>query len=254
MPSNNFKNVFGNTPVFGMLHLAGSRPAKRALEELAVYESEGVTGVIVENYHGNLDDVVESLDAISKSKTSLFLGLNVLPNEYFQALPLASSFGAKFIQLDYVAGNYVNGRWDVDKYDDWRMRYPEIFVLGGVWPKYYLPVESSDLENDLKEGMQRADAIVVTGEGTGIDTPMEKIKRFRSTLGSYPLIIGAGLNPKNAYDQLIIADGCIVGSCFKPGGNTKAMVEKEMVKDFMEVVQQARSAKEKSALSSPEYL
>lgn len=165
--NSRYKQVFGRVPVLGMIHLAGEYPVRRAMEEIKIFEEEGVDGAIVENYHGSFEDVVETLKETQKRKTKVIIGVNVLPNEFDQALPLAQRYGADFVQLDQVAGTYTSGELDFLNYEIVKNQHPEIIVLGGVWPKYYQPVGGSDLVRDLRTGMQRAEAIVVTGTGTG---------------------------------------------------------------------------------------
>ena len=129
--------------------------------------------------------------------------------------------------------------------------------MGGVWPKYYTPVKGSVLEDDLRIGMERCDAIVVTGSGTGKETPLDKIKKFREILSSsicsahqtydkdcrlcnsrinFPLIVGAGLTIDNAHEQLSIADGAIVGTAMKFDNNTMNKVDRSRVRDLMSIV------------------
>ncbi|MDP3728765.1 MAG: BtpA/SgcQ family protein, partial [bacterium] len=198
------EKFFHNTPIFAMLHLAGGNPLRQALEELTIFEEEGVDGVIVENYHADVRCVEETLRTIQKRETKLEVGVNVLPNNYNMAFSFANKYGCSFIQLDYVAGSYTRAVDGIDlgKYISAKGN-TLTFTLGGVWPKYYTPVLGSDLEKDLRKGMERAEAIVVTGEGTGMKTPMDKIQKFRKVLGDYPLVIGAGLTPKNAREQLL---------------------------------------------------
>jgi uncharacterized protein len=224
-----------------MLHLAGNNPAEQALEELAVYECEGVSGAIVENYHGRVEDVIATLDKIGKRATSIKVGINILPNEFELAFLLATCYNAHFIQLDHVAGKYTRGGMDVNKYLAARDYHPGIAVLGGVWPKYYSPLPGSVLESDLADGVRRADAIVVTGEGTGKATPLEKIVQFRKAIGTFPLIVGAGLSPGNAVQQLELADGAIVGSYFKKDGDTKNPIDAGRVKVLMHAVNGIKS-------------
>ena len=66
--NNKLDQVFDKIPIFGMVHLAGENPVKRALDELAIFDEEFVDAAIIENYHGSVLDVVETLDAISKQK------------------------------------------------------------------------------------------------------------------------------------------------------------------------------------------
>ena len=228
-----------------MIHLAGDEPVKRALEEIAVYEKEGVDGAIIENYHGTVEDIIQTLKKTSSMKTEIVIGINVLPNEFEQAFTLAHKYGADFIQIDHVAGRYNRGELDFKAYSIYKEKYPNIIVLGGVWPKYYNPVEGSDLEADLRVGKSRAEAVVVTGTGTGVETPLGKIKRFREVVGGHPIVVGAGLTVDNAYEQLCIADGAIVGSFFKEDGDTRNPVDMERVRDFMSVVGEARAYQNK---------
>ena len=242
--NNRYTQIFGKIPIFGMIHLAGQDPVKRALEELAVFEEEGVDGAIVENYHGSVGDVVSTLQETHRRKPSVAIGVNVLPNEFCQSLRFAQRYGAEFIQLDHVAGTYRSGELDFASYEEVKDRHPDIIVLGGVWPKYYYPAEGSNLENDLRKGVQRAEAIVVTGAGTGKETPFDKIRIFREIIGDHPLVIGAGLTPDNAYEQLRISNGAIVGTSLKVDDDTRNPIDRQKVRDFMSVVREAREYQE----------
>lgn len=240
-----YDQKFGVLPIFGMIHLAGDDPVRRALSEIALFEEEGISGAIVENYHGSVDDVVRTLEETAKLDLKISIGVNILPNEFQRALYLAETYCADFIQLDHVAGVYTKGKpFDFALYDLCRKKHSQVLVLGGVWPKYYTPVAGSNLEMDLQMGMERADAIVVTGAGTGKETPVEKITRFRDVLGDHPLIIGAGLTVANAYQQLSLADGAIVGTALKEGNETDNPIDRAKVRDLMDVVKKVRSAKE----------
>lgn len=224
-----------------MIHLSqdetnGERVA-RAIEEIKILEEEGLDGVIIENYHGSIQDirdVFESNPTYFSNETKLSIGINVLPNDYKEAFKLAHEFGCDFIQLDYIAGKYKNSP-PIDEGDFiiQKFLHPDIKVLGGVWPKYYEPETSWSLPQDIEDGKRRAHAVVVTGVGTGKETPIEKIKAFRTMLKDHPLIVGAGVNSNNVVEQLKIADGVIVGSCFKPAGQTTKKINRELVREFM---------------------
>ncbi len=218
-----------NKSIFGMIHLYGTSPVERALEEIQIYQEEGLQGVIVENYHGSTDDVITVLRNLKDVKIEI--GINILPNEYELAFELAEQYGS-FIQMDYISGRYEKNTYlDVDHYMSYRNKYPNVSVLGGVWPKYYRPVEGSDLKEDLTKAKMLCDAIVVTGSGTGMETPIDKIKTFREIVSDFPLIIGAGVTSDNI-ENLEVADGSIIGSYFK-NGNTTSKVDRELVKLFM---------------------
>lgn len=235
---------FEKKAILGMIHLAGPDAIDKAMEEIKIYEEEGLSGIIVENYHGGIEDVIKVLERLSMSPTTMSVGINILPNEYEAAFALCKRFPfIEFIQLDYVAGEYKGVNHDYEVYLD---NYTHITtkVYGGVWPKYYTPKEGSNLEADLINGIYSCDAIVVTGAGTGMETPLEKIKYFKEIIdknrtlkvNETPLIIGAGLTPLNVRESLQFADGAIVGSAFKPNGRTHQMVDRGLVRVFMDEV------------------
>ncbi len=222
MEKNKFQELFRRKAIIGMIHLAGKdkeERVKRALEELRIYQEEGVDGAIIEDFHGNEGDLLEALKQSSEKRFSIVRGVNVLRNPY-SAFEIASRFGARFIQFDSVQTQDL----DLEKYDEMRRLYPKILVFGGVGFKYTSSTGNS-LELDLREGRLRCETIVTTGEGTGIETPIDKLREFRSYLGEFPLIVGAGVNLDNVYEQLRITDGAIIGSYFKPNGDTHFRIE-----------------------------
>lgn len=233
-----------NKTVLGMIHLAGGNPVKQAIEEIEIYEEEGIDGIIIENYHNSPNCVIETLDKLKEIDTKMKIGVNILPNEFKKSFEIANKFNLDFIQLDYVSGKYFAGYHIVEineeEYITTRNLYPNIKVLGGVWPKYYTPVNDSDLIEDLNKSLKRCDAVVVTGSGTGKETPLTKIRSFRTSIGNFPLIIGAGLTPDNVIEQMSYADGCIVGSAFKPFSNTNAMIDRRLVRRFMDEIRKIR--------------
>jgi len=232
-----FETIFQiNKPVIGMIHLSGKNNrdrVKRALEELTTYQEEGVDGAIIEDYHGTSQNVYETLKQSSLLRLKIIRGVNVLRNPY-SAFKLAFNFGAKLIQFDSVQTPDL----DLELYNQLRKEYPNTAVLGGVGFKYISPT-GNPLETDLLEGKSRCEAIVTTGSGTGIETPVKKLREYKRLLGEFPLIVGAGVNLDNVQEQLQICDGAIVGSYFKPHGNTHLPIDRKKVKELMDVVKQS---------------
>ncbi|MDP2926180.1 MAG: BtpA/SgcQ family protein [Nanoarchaeota archaeon] len=235
---NNLNSIFQiSKPIIGMIHLAGNDQrdrVKRALEELAIYQEEEVNGAIIEDYHGTSQDVYETLRESLTKGLKIVRGVNVLRNPY-SAFKLAFDFEARFIQFDSVQTPDL----DLELYNRLRKEYPAIAVLGGVGFKYISPT-GNPLEIDLAEGKSRCEAIVTTGSGTGIETPVEKLREYKRLLKEFPLIVGAGVNLDNVLEQLQICEGAIVGSYFKPNGNTHLPIDRKRVKDLMDIVRQLR--------------
>ncbi len=232
-----FKEIFPmKKPIIGMLHLAGDKPITRAIEEMNIYREEGVNGVIVEDYHGDVDDVLDVLEFLKTEQVGegLVKGVNLLNNPY-DSLEMAYAYGCSFVQFDNIHKDHIN----LERYFSERKIFPDIVVLGGVRFKYQ-PGTGKSLEQDVTDARSLCEAIVTTGDGTGIETPLEDLRSFREAMGDYPLIVGAGVNPSNVYDQLKVVDGAIVGSSFKPNGDTRKKVERDLVQQVMEVVERVR--------------
>lgn len=245
-PNASWRALFSTPkPVLAMLHLGGDDPAdrlSRARTETAILMDGGVDAVIVENYFGDVDDVRRVLEAVSSGPVPPVIGLNVL-RDAERAFALADEFPVGFVQIDSVAGHLAP---DADA--EYAARLAELraasraLVFGGVRFKYQ-PVNSGRSEaEDLALGAQRSDAIVVTGDGTGLETAVSKIRRFREALGpSFPLIVGAGVTAENAAEQFQHADAAIVGSFFKDTYRDTGIVDADHVAQFMTAVAQVRS-------------
>lgn len=234
---NRMIQVFGTEkPIIGMLHLSGygrEKVLENARREIDILYRNGVNAVLVENYFGDRVDVENALKLLQAEYSDKVYGVNMLGYPE-KAFTLARKYGAKFVQMDSVCG-HLEPSYEkpfLKKLEAMRGD-GDIFLLGGVRFKYQ-PVRSGrSLEEDLKLGMERCDAIVVTGEGTGIATDLEKIKTFRKTLGDFPLIVGAGMTAETAQEQLAFSDGAIVGSYFKEYGDAEYPVDEARVKEFM---------------------
>ena len=242
-----FRDLFRGIPkpIIGMVHLAGENSKekiKRAKEELNIFEEEGINGALFEDYHGTSQDVFDALGECMYLNKNVVLGANVLRNPYeaFQFTDPKDIFwrGARFIQFDSVQTKDLNK----DLYFFYRNMHPCV-VLGGVGFKY-TENSGNSLDKDLVEAMPRCEAIVTTGSGTGIETPRSKLENYRKEMDKiqrgFPLIVGAGLRADNAYEQLKIADGAIVGSFLKYGSNTEKKIERERVQELMDVVKKVR--------------
>lgn len=232
-------------PVLGMLHLGGDTPEERlsrAIAETADMIVGGVDAVVVENYFGKPDDARHVLEAFARQVPGTVVGLNLL-RDFRLGFDLVQEFGVSFLQIDSVCGHLPP-----DEDSDYaaelaeRRAASQALLFGGVRFKYQ-PVKSGrSEEEDLRLGMARADALVVTGEATGIGTDNEKINRFRAVVGdAYPLIVGAGMTAATAADQMRIANGAIVGSYFKDTFKDTGIVDIAHVRELMREVEKVRT-------------
>lgn len=229
-------DIFGKKPVFGMIHTgyaADLTMLELAQKEIEIYLRNGICPLI-ENYFGSADDCEEVLKWLQSAHPDAIYGTNIL-GDYPWAFELARKYGAKFIQIDSVCGHLSPEKDEqyAENLNYYRIQNPNIMVFGGVRFKYQ-PVKSGrTIVDDLRLGMQRCDAIVCTGEGTGKSTPFDKIEQFKNIVGDFPVIVGAGVTEETARQTCAMADGAIVGSWFKEGHKDIGTVNEENVKEFM---------------------
>ena len=109
-------------------------------------------------------------------------------------------------------------------------------VLGGVRFKYQPVCSGRSTEEDLILGKERCDAVVCTGSGTGMETPMEEGGLVEATVGECPVIVGAGVTFDTARETMNKSDGTIIGSWFKYGHQAHNVLCEENVREFMKAI------------------
>lgn len=238
-----YKDVFGTRkPVIGMLHLRGNGKEKLriAREEAEIMYGEGVDAVLVEDYiNSTALDCEAVLRMLQQEMPDRIYGVNVLGN-FTLSYDLALEYGAAFMQVDSIAGHLPlwDERSSADEIAMCRLR-GDLCVLGGVRFKYQPVLSGRSLAEDLAIGRSLCEAIVVTGDGTGLETDMDKIREFRSILGDFPLVVGAGMTAATCAEQLSVADGAIVGSYFKKDGWAHNPMDPKRVREFMAAARKA---------------
>ena len=225
--------------IIGMLHMNGY--SKQRIHDLAKFEiealySNGVDAVLAENYFGTARDVEWVLDYLSKNYPDKIYGVNIL-GSYQLAFKLAADYGAAFLQIDSVCG-HLEPEADLKFAEDLARLCSDsqALLFGGVRFKYQ-PVQSGrSLCEDLMLGTERCDVIVVSGAGTGVSAKLDKIIEFKKILGDFPLVIGSGLTAENCLEQLKFADGAMVGSYFKQGGQDYEPIEPVRVSRLINII------------------
>lgn len=239
-----FSEVFKETkPIIGVIHLKGTDEAdirERAKREIELYLSGGLDGIIVEDYFGTYPNLVWALGYLQEQKIGIPYGVNCL-NFDSLCFKLARDFSCDFLQLDSVVG-HVKPRDEATLDAFFALERPtcDALVLGGVRFKYQPVLSEHTVEEDIETAKGRCDAICVTGDGTGMEAPIDKIRRFKLACGDTPLIICSGVNVDNCAEQLAVADGAVVGSSFKDTGHDTGDVSAEKIELLMQQVRALR--------------
>ena len=230
-------------PFIGVIHCKGDTKDQvmdLAKREIETYVENGINGILVETYFGTYTSVEKDLGYLQDAKLPVPYGINCL-NVDVMGFELANQFDCDFIQMDSVVG-HVKPRDEVTIGAFFDLYRPKCnaALMGGVRFKYQPVLSDKSLAEDMETATHRCDAICVTGEGTGIETDLEKIKEFRGLLGDFPLFVCAGVTPDNVMAQLPYVDGAVVGSYFKDNHKDTGDVYGPHVREIMSLVEEYR--------------
>ena len=78
-----------------------------------------------------------------------------------------------------------------------------------------------------------ADAIILTGEGTGEPVKLNELQSVRKAVPDRPILIGSGIDPDNIENYIDLADGFIIGTYLKSGGSIGNSVSKHRVEKLV---------------------
>ncbi len=261
LPSWNSKK-----PVIGMLHLAalpgaplyaGSMQAicETLLSDAQRLAEGGVDGLMMENfgdtpfYPGRVPaHVVAQMTALAaevrRVVPQLPLGINVLRNDGLSAMAIAHAVDAQFIRVNVLCGARLadQGILHGIAHDLLRLRNAlgarEVKIMADVDVKHSAPLAQRELKDEVDDTVQRglADALIVSGAGTGKATDPEKVRRVKEFARHAPVFLGSGVTPESIPHLAPHADGFIVGTYIKRDGVSTNTVDVQRVKKLMQAV------------------
>ena len=249
-------------PVIGMIHLpplpaspgfSGTLEAikKAVLLDAAALVAGGVHGLMIENF-GDVPfyprrvpaHVVATMTALAmdvRRKFDVPLGINVLRNDGQSALAIAHAVGARFIRVNVLCGARVADQGLIQgiAHDLLRERAileaSEIKILADVDVKHSAALAPRSLADEVEDTIERglADAVIVSGTGTGKATDPSHVATVKAAARGQPVFVGSGVTAASIGQYLPHADGFIVGTAFKAGDDPRKPVEIQRVKALL---------------------
>lgn len=109
-------------------------------------------------------------------------------------------------------------------------------ILADLQGKHGYPLVPVDFDQEARDICYRApaDALVVSGRGTGEATDLELVKRAREAVPERPILVGSGARPDTVADLLAVADGVIVGTGLKRDGKIPNPVDPDRVRRLVD--------------------
>ncbi len=225
---------------------------KQALQDAETLESAGCDALIVENMGDGPFSVflepeqIAALSAIAilvKEKVSIPVGIDAAFSDYKASLGIAKAIGADFIRIPVFVDTvlYYGGIISPSARETLLMRKrlqaENIKILADIQVKHTYMLNSNISIEDSAHMAEAsgADAIIVTGSAIGTETPLDVIERVKKAV-KIPVLAGSGVNAKNIKKQLMIADGCIVGSSLKENGIISNPVSYELTKRIVDAL------------------
>lgn len=228
------------TPLIGMVHLlplpgspegggSMSRVVDQARRDATTLVAAGFDGLIVENYsdvpffRGPVPaETVAAMTACTLAviaEVSAPVGVNVLRNDALAALGIAAATGARFVRVNVHAGAMWTdqGLVEGDAARTLRQRRAlglSTAIFADVHVKHATAPPGEEIGTAAADTWHRAraDALVVSGSGTGTPTDPGDLHAVRASVPEAPVIVGSGATPANASTLLEATAGLIVGS------------------------------------------
>lgn len=228
-----------------------------AVYDLAMKDAQtlfegGVDGLILENFgstpfvKGCAADRIPAhqtafLAQLSKACVDQFnisIGINCLRNDALSALGIAASSGAHFVRVNIHNGAYLTDQGLIEGEAAQSLRYRQslnaehVAILADVLVKHAKPLTPLSPQTATEDTLFRAlaDGVIVTGDATGAPVSLELLQQVREAAKDEPVFIGSGLNPESVDRLLPLAEGAIVGTWLKEGGDVRAPVDLERTK------------------------
>lgn len=250
-------------PIIGMVHLrplpgsprySGDLDAviEAATADAKTWQQAGASGLMTENF-GDVpfypgDVPRETVAAMTRVATAmraavpdLPLGINVLRNDGLSALAIAAATGASYIRVNVLSGSSATDQGIIQGRAAELMRYRKtlglehVKVLADVRVKHASPLADRPLQDEVEELVQRgrADAVIVSGTGTGKPTDAGHAAEVKRYADETPVLIGSGADANSIPRLKSACDGFIVGSAAKPGGKIDEPVDLELAKQLV---------------------
>jgi uncharacterized protein len=160
---------------------------------------------------------------------------------------LAVASGASFAR-EIFTGIYDSdmGLWAPDAASALRLRADcqraDLKLMYNINAEFASPIGDRPIAQRAKSAVfsSLADIVLVSGPMTGQPAETADLRLVKDALPETPVFANTGVNIDNVADVLKIADGCVIGSHLKVGGDTWKNVDKTRVKRFMDKVRKIR--------------
>jgi membrane complex biogenesis BtpA family protein len=269
MQTNWTKDVFRtNKPIIAMCHLLAlpgdpgydksggiCEVIRAARKDLIALQEGGVDAIMFSNefslpYLTHVESITVAAMArvIAEllSDIQVPFGVNVLWDPC-ASLDLAVVVGAKFVR-EIFTGVYASdfGMWNTDAGNTIRHQHriggEDVKLLFNIVPESAVYLAERDIAMIAKSTVfnNRPDALCVSGLVAGVQTDTSLLKKVKEAVPDTVVFANTGVCLDNVDEELLIADGAVVGTTFKFDGRFENHVDQQRVKAFMNKIKDFR--------------
>jgi hypothetical protein len=230
--------------------------AARDAEALA---AAGFDGIIVENF-GDAPFIPGSVApitvaamtacaiAVRAAAPRVALGINVLRNDAEAALAIAVASGADLIRINVHTGarvtdqGLIEGRAHITVRQRRALGAERVALFCDVDVKHSAALAPRPIGEEAHDLATRglADAVLVTGSGTGRGVAVRDLEAVLAEVGQTPVLVASGVTIATLAD-VRRAHGVIVGTCLRLSGKAGDPVDAGLSRQFVDAFHASRS-------------
>lgn len=246
-----------------MLHLPalpgspGSRDSLADIEARVVAEANlltdvGFSAAILENFGdvpffkdrvepSTIASMTRLACAVRASVPDLPLGINVLRNDARAALAVAAAAGAELIRVNVHVGATATDQGIIEGRAAETLRAratleAHVAIWADVHVKHGTSLAHASIADEAEDAVRRglADAVIVSGRGTGDATSLDDVRAVAAHELGVPIYVGSGVTADSVASFLDVADGVIVGTAIKADGITTNPIDRKRAQALVE--------------------
>jgi hypothetical protein len=222
-----------------------------AISDTLILAEAGFEGIIVENFGdapflpGAVAPVTTAVMttcalSVRTAAPALSIGVNVLRNDAESALAVAVGSGADFIRVNVHTGARLTDQGIIEGAAHQTLRQrrewsaDRVRLLCDIDVKHSAPLAPRALGEEADElaGRGLADAVLVTGAGTGLRASMKDLDEVLAAV-RVPVFVASGVTMETL-SEVRLAHGVIVGSSLRRTGRAGDPVDRDLALRFAE--------------------
>jgi hypothetical protein len=224
-----------------------------ARRDAAALAEGGADAIMVENFNDapffkcavpriTVAAMTAAAGCVKEAASRLPVGVNVLRNDGRAALAVALAVGCDFIRVNVLCGARVTDQGIIEGIAARLLRErhwlgaEHVAIWADVDVKHSAPLgPGRSVEDEVADLLERggAEALIVSGAGTGKPADPAQLARVKTASAGHPVLIGSGATLQNLHSLRPHCDGLIVGTALKSG----SAIDIQRVRSFAEALE-----------------